>query len=174
MWRSSLVVSLLLSLLMACSAAPDTRPAAVVEPVDADSPCSGPWYRRVEASLMTGDGQGHGPDIGSDEWKSVVEFRLGLRGQAGVPARDTAAWCDYVQQRIDARGEGVGSEPSFDCSAEAGSIPARVCADSGLRQLDTRLSGIYHDALQKRAMNKPHLAGGASIDPHPAGMTSLG
>ena len=49
-------------------------------------PCSDAWYRLVEASLPTGDGQGHGPDPGSDEWKSVIEFRLGIRGKAGVPA----------------------------------------------------------------------------------------
>jgi hypothetical protein len=42
---------------------------------------------------VTDDGQGHGPDIGSDEWKSVIEFRLGIRGKPDLPARASEAWC---------------------------------------------------------------------------------
>jgi hypothetical protein len=59
--------------------------------------CSDAWYRTVEARVGTGDGQGHGPDPGSDEWKSVVEFRLGVRGRPDVPPRDGDAWCRYVE-----------------------------------------------------------------------------
>jgi hypothetical protein len=66
------------------------------QPVLPGKPCSDAWSSAVESIVATGDGSGHGPDIGSDEWKSVVEFRLGLRGKAGVPARDSAAWCTYV------------------------------------------------------------------------------
>lgn len=59
--------------------------------------CSDAWYRAVEAKVGTGDGQGHGPDLGSDEWKSTVEFRLGVRGRPDVPPRDGDAWCRYVE-----------------------------------------------------------------------------
>lgn len=43
--------------------------------------CTAQWYRFVEQVLVSGDGQGHGPDLGSDEWKGVIEFKLGIRDQ---------------------------------------------------------------------------------------------
>jgi len=63
-------------------------------------PCSGEWYRFVEQQVISADGQGHGPDIGSDEWKGVVEFRLGIRGQPGIPARDSDEWCRYIDPLV--------------------------------------------------------------------------
>ncbi len=45
---------------------------------------------------------GHGPDIGSEEWKSVVEFQLGIRGNPGVPDRSSEAWCPFTDQQIQA------------------------------------------------------------------------
>lgn len=64
------------------------------------APCSAEWQQWVEVRLTTGDGQGHGPDIGSDEWKSVVEFKLGVRGDPSVPSRDSDEWCRYVDERV--------------------------------------------------------------------------
>lgn len=61
-----------------------------------DVPCSEEWNRFVEQRVISGDGQGHGPDLGSEEWKGVVEFKLGIRGQPGVPARDSDEWCSYI------------------------------------------------------------------------------
>jgi hypothetical protein len=61
-----------------------------------DVACSESTYQRFEAYAPTGDGRGHGPDVGSDEWKSVIEFRLGIRGVPGVPSRDDEAWCRFV------------------------------------------------------------------------------
>lgn len=58
--------------------------------------CSNAWFTQIDQQLMTGDGQGHGPDLGSSEWRSVVEFRLGIRGDAGIPPRNSAQWCDYI------------------------------------------------------------------------------
>lgn len=58
--------------------------------------CTEPWYRAVESSIPTGDGMGHGPDIGSDEWKSVIEFKLGIRGNPNVPGRNSPEWCQYI------------------------------------------------------------------------------
>ena len=63
-------------------------------------PCSKPWLQMVEQKLSTGDGQGHGPDLGSSEWRSVVEFKLGIRGNSGVPDRDSEEWCTYIDQAI--------------------------------------------------------------------------
>ena len=66
-------------------------------------PCSVAWNRYVERSLVSGDGQGHGPDLGSDEWKGVIEFKLGIRGQPDVPARDTDAWCLFIDRLVQER-----------------------------------------------------------------------
>ncbi len=62
--------------------------------------CSAEWNSAVDAAVQSGDGQGHGPDVGSDEWKSVIEFKLGVRGYADVPARNSTDWCQYVEQRL--------------------------------------------------------------------------
>ncbi|WNC67812.1 hypothetical protein RI845_14945 [Thalassotalea nanhaiensis] len=69
-------------------------------------PCSKAWMVFVEDRLVSSDGQGHGPDIGSDEWKSVIEFKLNVRGNAEVPDRNSAAWCDYVDEKIKTTGQG--------------------------------------------------------------------
>jgi len=54
----------------------------------------------IEEKVSTGDGQGHGPDLGSDEWKSVVEFKLGIRGEPDVPSREGAAWCRHIDEIV--------------------------------------------------------------------------
>lgn len=73
---------------------------ATSNPMQAPEPCSKAWYQHVETSLSTGDGLGHGPDLGSDEWKSVIEFKLGIRGDPSVPARNSAAWCYYIDTKL--------------------------------------------------------------------------
>ena len=62
--------------------------------------CSDSWYQFIERRLSTGDGHGHGPDLGSDEWKSVLEFKLGIRGRQDIPARNSEAWCIYIDQLV--------------------------------------------------------------------------
>ena len=47
--------------------------------------CSDAWYQMVEENVETGDGHGHGPGIGSAEWRSVIQFKLGVRGKLQVP-----------------------------------------------------------------------------------------
>jgi hypothetical protein len=63
-------------------------------------PCSEQWFQHVEEKLQTGDSEGHGPDLGSSEWRSVVEFKLGIRGDPGVPHRETDKWCTYIDERV--------------------------------------------------------------------------
>ena len=58
--------------------------------------CTTDWYSVVEKQVSTGDGYGHGPDLGSGEWRSVVEYKLGIRGNPEVPSRGTDQWCDYI------------------------------------------------------------------------------
>ncbi|WP_236180544.1 hypothetical protein [Pseudomonas sputi] len=95
--------------------------------VQAQSICSEAWYQAIDKKLPTADTQGHGPDIGSDEWKSVIEFKLGVRGGTSVPERSSEKWCNFVDQRTNAilvTGCGTGkslttnvkSGPSYDCA----------------------------------------------------------
>lgn len=62
--------------------------------------CSSEWYKLVEQKVNSSDGQGHGPDVGSTEWRSVIEFRLGLRGNAEVPALESEQWCNYINDYL--------------------------------------------------------------------------
>ena len=68
-------------------------------------PCSDEWNRLVDSRFPTGDGLGHGPDIGGQEWKSVVEFKLGIRGNADVPDLDSPQWCNYIDDYINRHGD---------------------------------------------------------------------
>ena len=67
--------------------------------------CSSTWYQRVEKKVITGDGQGHGPDLGSAEWRSVVEFKLGIRGNKNLPKVDTRQWCEYINKHFLVKAE---------------------------------------------------------------------
>ncbi len=44
---------------------------------------------------------GHGPDLGSEEWKSVVEFKLGIRDQADLPSRNSEDWCRRIEKALE-------------------------------------------------------------------------
>jgi len=72
--------------------------APVLKDVVKLQPCSSEWFSTVEDKIMTDDGHGHGPDLGSSEWRSVIEFRLGIRGRTELPARNSAQWCDYIDK----------------------------------------------------------------------------
>lgn len=60
-------------------------------------PCERPRQDLIEEALQTSDGMGHGPDIGSGEWHSVVEMRLGVRESSDLPDHGTNDWCTYMQ-----------------------------------------------------------------------------
>ena len=62
--------------------------------------CSNDWYLLVEKQISTGDSQGHGPDLGSTEWRSTIEFKLGIRDQSEIPALDTEQWCGYINEHF--------------------------------------------------------------------------
>jgi len=62
--------------------------------------CSNDWYLLVEKQISTGDSQGHGPDLGSIEWRSTIEFKLGIRDQSENPALDTEQWCNYINEHF--------------------------------------------------------------------------
>jgi len=151
---------------MLCAVTP-----AMAALASADPACSAAWQQSVEARLPSGDRQGHGPDLGSDEWQSVVEFRLGLRGRPALPPRDGAAWCQFVEGRLQAAAAGVRPSATDAAAASAksrspvppacrvkpapGSIAAQVCADPDLRQLDQHLAEVYAAARRKAVNERP-------------------
>ncbi|GJL59936.1 MAG: lipoprotein [Nitrospirales bacterium] len=129
--------------------------------------CSDSWYRFIDENVPTSDGQGHGPDIGSDEWKSVIEFKLGIRGKPHLPSRDSEAWCRHIDKmvldnRISSKsvkypgGTAKARGPSFACNkVVAGSIEALICEDEELSALDRKLSDVYASASIKATNEHP-------------------
>jgi hypothetical protein len=87
---------------MACVSDDGKNSAAQEDLATAPAPCTQDWFVSIDKLTPTGDGMGHGPDIGSEEWQSVVEFKLGLRGNPAVPERESTEWCDYIAKQIDA------------------------------------------------------------------------
>lgn len=88
----------------------------------------------IEEKIPTGDGQGHGPGLGSEEWQSVVEFKLGIRDRPSTPDRISDSWCRHIDNlarkrflsRQDSKALYAASDgqgPSFSCNEVAtGSI----------------------------------------------------
>lgn len=111
--------------------------------------CDARWQRDVQARL---GGDGHGPDLGSDEWQGAVEHELGLRG---LPTRGTPAWCARVQQALDE----ARRAPTCRTRQVRGDVEALVCDRAGLALLDARVAQAF-SAAQKRAANErpPRLA----------------
>jgi uncharacterized protein len=131
------------------------------------APCSDSWYRSIEEEVSTSDGHGHGPDVGSDEWKSVIEFKLGIRGKPDVPDSKTQAWCSYVDEMVRANRRSSTSDqhpgvtpgargPSYDCDkVEPCGIAEMICDDEELSALDRKLSGVYRAASKKASNEHP-------------------
>lgn len=83
------------SLLVLLTACTQHKPEA-----ETAMPCTPAWYQAVESSISSGDGMGHGPDIASEEWKSVIEFKLGIRGNPDVPNRNSSEWCRFIDDLL--------------------------------------------------------------------------
>lgn len=58
--------------------------------------CDQNSFHVLEQLIGSSDGAGHGPDVGSHEWQSTIEFRLQLRGDKNKPAHDHPEWCAYM------------------------------------------------------------------------------
>lgn len=146
----SLIVT---TLMVACSQAQDktVQVPQTSELSSNASVCSDIWYQQIANTVITTDAQQHGPDIGSDEWKSVIEFKLGVRGNSDVPKRDSNAWCQYIDQLIAGK-QALQKQvnPSFDCKAvRTGSMESLICANNSLAKLDNQLTDTYQQALIK-------------------------
>lgn len=81
--------------LAACTEKPTPNTSTVI--------CDQNSFQVLEQLIGTGDGEGHGPDVGSHEWQSVIEFRLQLRGDKNLPAHDHPDWCAYILQAAHER-----------------------------------------------------------------------
>ena len=141
----------------------DYRSIMAAEPL-----CSDSWYRFIEETVLTSDNQGHGPDVGSGEWKSVIEFKLGIRDNPNLPDRDSEAWCRRIDQIVRKRyaaslekngnlsGSVMVTGPSYNCDkVEADSIEEMICKDNELSALDRKLSVIYSAAAKKATNEHP-------------------
>lgn len=56
------------------------------------------WFAKVDKQLPVGDGEGHGPDLGSTEWCGAVDYKLFNRSSGLTPC--TPAWNEKVNQQL--------------------------------------------------------------------------
>lgn len=63
-------------------------------------PCSPQWYQLADKKLSISDEDGHGPDLGSLEWRSAVEFKLDLKNVSDKPEKSSMQWCEYIDKSM--------------------------------------------------------------------------
>ncbi len=64
-------------------------------------PGSPVWIQEVERLVGTGDGAGHGPDIGSEEWMYTVSRKLGINDSQGHgPDLGSDEWKNAVHRLV--------------------------------------------------------------------------
>lgn len=81
-------------------------PATGTQQQAAPVPCGNAWNDAVEARLSILDEQGHGPDIGSPEWRHAVERKLGVQSEHDFPEAGTEAWCERIDRAVFPEAEG--------------------------------------------------------------------
>ena len=157
------IVTFIVFAAVCAQAGNDQRPQ-----MDENVLCSDSWYQSIEDAVVSSDNQGHGPDIGSEEWKSVIEFKLGIRDEPNLPDRDSDEWCRHIDQivlernaassnhSLDQSGSAMATGPSYDCTkVEANSIEEMICKDNELSAFDRKLSDVYSAAAQKATNEHP-------------------
>lgn len=89
------------AILLFCGCSPTSEPQlSPASQLQQTQYCDQTWFKKVEMQIVTGDGNGHGPDLGSLEWRSVVEFKLGVTGNDSLPAVSSDLWCDYIDEHF--------------------------------------------------------------------------
>ena len=112
--------------------------------------CSPEWFRYVETQLNSSDSMGHGPDLGSEEWQSVIEFKLGLRSQSNLPSKHSTQWCEFIQAELNSQ----RSLPTFSCQDKTlNNIEKEICQSQELSSLDIKMSTTFKSALEKTSLN---------------------
>lgn len=120
-------------------------------------PCSMEQLLRIEAQVNSSDGVGHGPDIGSEEWKSAIEFRLGIQNNSAIPKTLNLNWCNTVDSiaksnlneisRLNSRQ--ALRPPSFSCAEDnLTTVEKLICQNSELASADLVLDRTYKSALK--------------------------
>jgi hypothetical protein len=88
-----LIVSMLSSLLIGLATASDKPPEAWDD-----------WAKWIAARHSTADGQGHGPDVGSNEWVAALSKQLGVTERDGEgPDLKSAEWRAAVEKNLAER-----------------------------------------------------------------------
>jgi len=99
--RTLLLIPSLLLLNLSFSPAADQAP-----PSDWDS-----WSRWAESLHPITDAEGHGPDIGSEEWAQALGRRLGIDGPEGQgPDLRSGGWRGAVEKKLMAKGPAAPRE----------------------------------------------------------------
>lgn len=150
-----LLVFLSLVLVATCVRAGDEKS---VDPASKQL-CTDVWYQSIDKQIATSAVGKHGPEVGSDEWKSVVELKLSVRGKGDVPERSSESWCRYIDELVHADGKAGNvaptPKPSYSCDkVKPDSIESAICNDKELSALDSKLAGVYAEA-EKKAAEKP-------------------
>lgn len=126
------------------------------------------WANWVEKLRPVTDAEGHGPDIGSDEWARALAKKLGIdSGDTDVPALRSMEWRELIESKLqpkqtrellsshdtEARFEGI---KDHTCLGLTALCPDR-CGHSGklatfaiVRYLDYQKPGEYGDPKQER------------------------
>jgi hypothetical protein len=92
----NILVGLAITIFFGCAGDTNNPPAT--------QDCSDEWLAMMEKQLSITDRQGHGPDIGSLEWRSAIEFKLGIRDDPQTPPPESPQWCNYISQQVIDRG----------------------------------------------------------------------
>ena len=58
------------------------------------------WAKWIEKRRHTADEQGHGPDIGSDEWAGSVDRQLGISEGGHGPDLKSPEWRRAVERKL--------------------------------------------------------------------------
>ena len=58
------------------------------------------WAAWVEHQRPVGDGQGHGPDVGSDEWAMAIDRNLGISADGHGPDLKSDEWRMAVETKL--------------------------------------------------------------------------
>ena len=78
------------------------KPQAAAAPANATLG-SHEWYQWVDRRLAIADGDGHGPDGGSEEWNNAVQHKLGEEAPQAQPG--SPEWQQAVDALLRTRGQ---------------------------------------------------------------------
>lgn len=123
--------------------------------------CSKQTLQNIEQVLSSGDLQGHGPDIGSAEWMSAIEFKLGIKTGYKFTSHVPQGWCDVIIKAMDDKQleqYNAQTMPSFDCSRDdLTTIETLICDSAKLSSTDRQLATIYTRVLEDYPANQDFL-----------------